>query len=93
MEAGVDTDRLKLFNMSPELANYNFYKKLGAIKNPVLIVNGKYDLIPEEAQLRIKNGIKNSRWSVMDRSGHFPFIEQQDELINLVSAFLIGRGL
>ena len=90
MEAGVDTDRLKLFNMTPELTDYNFYYKLNTIECPVLIVNGKYDLIAIDSQLRIKKGINNCEWMVMNKSGHFPFIEQQDKLMYLINDFL-GR--
>jgi len=93
MEAGVDTDRLKLFNMIPELTGYNFYDKLNTINCPVIVVNGKYDLIPVDAQLRIKEGINNCWWQVMDKSGHFPFIEQQSDLVYLIRTFLVSHNL
>jgi len=66
--------------------------KLGAIKQPTLIVWGKQDgLLPLADAERFDKEIPNSELVVFDRCGHAPQIEKALEFNAAVLKFLEGK--
>ena len=56
---------------------------------PTLVIAGKFDVITSPSMMKtIADGIAGARLEVFDRSGHFPFVEEHDKFIEMVSAFL-----
>ncbi|MCD6064312.1 MAG: alpha/beta hydrolase fold protein [Flavipsychrobacter sp.] len=66
----------------------NYYPHLRRIAIPVLILHGKADNIPLEADERLMASVSNGTLVVFDSSGHFPFIEENNKFTDAVTAFL-----
>jgi pimeloyl-ACP methyl ester carboxylesterase len=62
---------------------------LGAITAPALVLVGQEDAFcPVAVAQRIQSGIAGARLQVLERSGHFPWIEQPREFFEAVISFL-----
>lgn len=70
------------------LEDFNYYKELGAIKTPTLVIRGLYDLAVLEADQKIVDSLANARLVEMNFSGHFPFVEQPEEYLWEIRNFL-----
>jgi proline iminopeptidase len=66
----------------------NLYGSLKELNFPVLIIQGKSDIIPEESIMKLKESLPHATISVFEKSGHFPFIEEKEKFIDVVSDFL-----
>jgi proline iminopeptidase len=73
------------------LADYDIHDQLDAIDCPTLIIHGDFDPIPLESAQRIHQRIAGSTLVVMERCGHFPFVENRDGFMELVDGFLDGE--
>ncbi|RYE25090.1 MAG: alpha/beta fold hydrolase [Sphingobacteriales bacterium] len=69
----------------------NYYHSLKKIKAPLLIIQGAVDNIPIAAGERLKASVANGKLVVFDKSGHFPFIEEQDKFLKEVAAFMDAK--
>jgi len=56
--------------------------------SPVLIIAGRQDPLDAAVQYEIHLALKNSSLRLLDRCGHFPWIEQPSEFYRSVEAFL-----
>ena len=79
---------LSLAGLMPEMKNYNYYSKLSAIKAPVLIIHGNCDIVTPETDQKLKEALPNSTITTFERSGHFPFIEENKKFTRTVKKFL-----
>jgi proline iminopeptidase len=82
-------DRGQLEARSP----FTLVDRLHRIKCPTLVVVGTNDFIcsPKEAQ-RLHLGLPNSKLVVIEKAGHFPWIEQSDEFFFWVRKSLPEMG-
>jgi len=72
-----------------ELDDYNYYPLLKDINVKTIVIHGDYDPIPiSSSQLYVDNINKSSLHIIKD-SGHFPFIEKNKKVIDIISKFLI----
>ena len=69
----------------------DYYHSLKKIKAPLLIIQGAADNIPVAAGERLKASVANGKLIVFNKSGHFPFIEEQEKFLNEVSAFMDAK--
>jgi proline iminopeptidase len=62
----------------------------GAVKVPTLILAGAHDHIigPEHGSARLHREIRGSQLHTFEASGHFPFIEEPDAFVAVVSTWL-----
>lgn len=59
-------------------------------ENPILVISGKYDgICPPEAGEKIAEFAKNSKYVLMEKSGHMLAYEQPDEALAAVKEFLL----
>ena len=66
--------------------------RLDGIAQPVLVIAGRHDRIcPVEAAEVMAHLIPDAELAVMERSGHMPFVEQQDRYVEAVRSFLDRR--
>jgi proline iminopeptidase len=61
---------------------------LKAIRVPTLIIHGDFDPIPIGSSEYIQQHISTSQLIVMKQSGHFPFVEQPEQFVAAVRAFM-----
>ena len=66
----------------------NYYPELKALRAPVLILHGRADNIPLEADERLRSSMRNAELVVFDSSGHFPFIEENEKFTSAILAFM-----
>lgn len=74
--------------LGPDLKSYNYYESIAAFSFPVLVIAGEADNIPMKAIERIQQNVSNSQVIILDRSGHFPFIEEPSTFNQTVLKFL-----
>jgi len=66
------------------LARFNATRRLGEIKSPTLVISGELDnTVPLNIQLRLAQGIPNSRHLIIPHAGH-AIIADQPEVFNQV---------
>ncbi len=81
--------RSSLFaNLMPELSSYSLVDDLKKISSPTFIVYGDQEPASELSAPVLQKEIPYARMAIIKQSGHFPFIEHQDELLNLIKDFL-----
>jgi pimeloyl-ACP methyl ester carboxylesterase len=62
--------------------------QLPTLRIPTLIIHGDFDAIPVESSEYLHQQIPGSQIVVITESGHFPFIEQPEQFIVALRAFL-----
>jgi len=70
------------------LSNYDIHDKLSIINCPSLIIHGDSDPIQLEYIKRINESIRNSHFVLLEKCGHFPYIESKEKLFNVIKDFL-----
>lgn len=79
---------LGLLYKDPQATVYNDYNILGQISTPSLIIHGSYDASPVAASELIVEKLPNARLAVIEKSGHFSFIEQKNTVKEVLIQFL-----
>lgn len=74
--------------LSPDLASYNLYQALTAVKTPTLIIYGEKEPAVGGHAGRFAEAFPNATLEVISKSGHFPFIESPETYANAVSGFI-----
>lgn len=72
-------------------SNYDLRPKLKDFKQPVLILQGRQDVIGESTAYQIHQTLPNSELKFIEQSGHFPWIEQTDNFFIAVKDFLTAK--
>jgi len=75
-------------SLMAELSNYDLYEPLSSLQIPTLLVYGSSEPSLEISGQKLDSTISDSHFSVIQNSGHFPFIEQPDQLMNELQTFL-----
>jgi proline iminopeptidase len=75
-------------NLMSELSNYDLYEELDSLDVSTLLVYGDNEPAVEMSGQKLDSIISNSRLSIIQNSGHFPFIEQPDQFMNELQSFL-----
>jgi proline iminopeptidase len=76
----------------PDLAkNYNVREAMKKLDRPTLIVQGRQDPIGESTAYEIHLAIKGSSLQLLNRCGHFPWLEQPDAFFKATREFLSAR--
>ena len=81
-------DQLSLFK---GLDRVTYFDLLSRIKAPTLVLRGEHDISIREADQRAVDSLANGELYEFKESGHFPFMEQNEEFIRVVNGFL-GDG-
>lgn len=70
-------------------ASWEVLSRLGALRVPTLLVAGDDDAItPQEASLALQRSIPEAKLVVLERSGHFPWVEQPQEFAAAIRDWL-----
>jgi proline iminopeptidase len=80
------------YMMAHEIPNYNVVGRLGEITVPTLVMSGRHDWVTPPSQGQVMaDGIPGATFKVFESSGHFPFIEEQEAFLDLVSRFVAAQ--
>lgn len=63
-------------------------EKLSSFKKPVLIIQGKQDIIKEETAQKAHKVLKKSKVVIIDKCGHYGWLDTQDEYLDAVKKFI-----
>jgi pimeloyl-ACP methyl ester carboxylesterase len=74
-----------------ELPTFDARKELAAIPVRSLVIAGAHDLVPPSRVKALADGLKNSRFVVFERSGHFSAVEEPEAFKAAVYDF-VGVG-
>lgn len=77
-----------LQNLAKDLTEYDFHSDLKSIQCPTLLIYGNYDPLTQLAAPKIHKTIDNSKLIILDKCGHFPFIEKQNEFNKVLINFM-----
>ncbi len=80
----------RLRHLYGDLDSFNLLAGLKKVTCPALIVHSENDNIPIQAPEAIHAALAKSEFFLMEASGHFPFIESQDEFFKGVRDFMNG---
>jgi proline iminopeptidase len=87
--AGPDAD----FTIGGTIGGLDFRPQLPTLTVPVLVLAGRRDHVaPPRFGAEIVAAVPGARWHVFERSGHFPFIEEQDAFLSAIRTFMAGEG-
>jgi proline iminopeptidase len=83
--AGEDAD----FQVGGDIAALDFRPDLGKLRMPVLVLAGRYDRVsmPRYAA-EFRTLIPGARLVIFEKSGHFPYIEEPDDTLDILRDFL-----
>jgi proline iminopeptidase len=83
--AGADAD----FEIGGDIAALDFRPDLGNLHMPVLVIAGRFDRvsIPRYAS-EFRTLIPGARLVILEKSGHFPYIEEPNETLDILRDFL-----
>lgn len=63
-------------------------EKLHAFKKPVLVIQGKQDVVKEETAMKAHAALKKSKVVLLDKCGHYGWLDAQEEYLAAVKQFL-----
>lgn len=67
---------------------YDLQRQLHELDIPTLIIHGDTDPIPCSSAESLHQNIKCSKYVLMERCGHFPYVEDAQVFFNTVHSFL-----
>jgi proline iminopeptidase len=76
-----------------DLAHFDFRNTLRSLRVPILIMAGREDgvVLPRLAQ-ELRRAAPQAEFVMFERSGHYPFIEETDKAMRVITTFLRGPG-
>jgi proline iminopeptidase len=79
-------------NVGGDVAKLDFTAKLRSLPFPILILGGRADGVVLPALLsHLAAAVPQAKLIFFEKSGHFPFIEENSEFIAVVQTFLGQR--
>ena len=73
--------------MMVDLRDYDLHDRLSGVSAPTLILYGAAEPGAELGGAALHEAIPHSELVIIDDAGHFPFIEQRDQVLRAVTAF------
>lgn len=76
-------------SFAAELPELRLWDRLHEITVPTLVIGGRHDrAIPVQHSEELADRIPNGRLLIFETSGHFPYLEEPDAYVQVLSAFL-----
>ena len=72
---------------------YDCAEKLANFRRPVLIIQGKHDIINEATGARAHTMLKNSKFVLMDHCGHYGWLDNETRYFGEINSFLMAARL
>lgn len=74
--------------LGPDLASFNLYDDLQKLEKPVLILYGDQEPAADISGKSLEETIPDARLVILNKCGHFPFVEQPEAYFGAIRAFL-----
>ncbi|MFY0591101.1 alpha/beta fold hydrolase [Roseivirga sp.] len=74
--------------LGPDMNNFDLYTQLASVKTPTLVLYGESEGAVDLHAQKMANSFKHGQLSVIEKSGHFPFIESNKTFLAQVEDFL-----
>jgi len=81
-------EKMSNMMMNDLYINYNLNSRLGNYKNHCIIIRSRQDVIQAEVICQIKELLPQTEIITIERSGHFPHLEQPDEFYRVLREVL-----
>jgi L-proline amide hydrolase len=78
------------FFVTGKLRDWSVVHRLGEIREPTLLLSGRYDEATPEIVGTIQRGIAGSEWRLFEQSSHMPHAEERKLFMTVLSEFLDG---
>jgi len=92
----------RLTQSNPEVRNlmladlskhkYDWSSSMSKFKAPVLIIQGRQDLVGSETAYRAHNVYSTSKLVLLNKCGHYGWLEQEERYVNEIKAFIESLG-
>jgi proline iminopeptidase len=80
-----------IFGFGHLLAGWTVMHRLGEIRQPTLVLAGRYDfLFPPEHQAILADRLPNAQLELVERAGHNPQMERTGEVVQIIRRFLLA---
>lgn len=76
------------FRVTGTLCEFDVFARLGEIRVPTLVIVGASDMPSIAMVQRTVDAIPNAQLEIFQRSRHYPFLEEPEKFLQVVSAFL-----
>ncbi|TFW27980.1 alpha/beta fold hydrolase [Duganella callida] len=86
---GAKSDAMSRYTMK-QVAKQDLTEGMQAFGQPVLLLMGRQDPVGETTQYRIRDANRGAQLVFIEKSGHFPWIEQPVAFYGAVNGFLDG---
>ena len=73
-----------------ELPNYDFRCRTRTLEVPALLIAGSEGRYKTDMEW-LANGLPSASLHIVERVGHFPFVEGSEEFLDAVSTFILGE--
>ncbi len=83
------------FYVTGKLKDWSLLSRLGEVREPTLLMSGRYDEATPEIMRTIHQGISGSEWRLFEQSSHMPHAEERELFMSELDEFLSrveGRG-
>jgi proline iminopeptidase len=90
---GAFTDLARVGQLTlTSVGRHDYALDMSAVQVPVLVVVGRNDPMPWDNSQAWSVAFPESRLLILDRSGHFPHVEEPEAFFAAVEAFLAAAG-
>jgi len=76
------------FHVTGSLRDWSVVDRLGEIRDPTLLLSGRYDEATPDIVDTIHHGIHGSEWVIFENSSHMPHLEESQRYIQVLANFL-----
>ena len=76
------------FHVIGTMKDWSIVGRLSTIAVPTLLISGRFDEATEACVQPYADGIPDVRWTIFEQSSHMPHVEERQETMAVVGAFL-----
>lgn len=74
------------------LKNWTGLGSIPQITAATLLINGRYDEVPDPAMQPFFDGLQKVKWITFENSSHTAHLEETDRFLEVVGSFLSGQA-
>ena len=79
------------FHVVGPLKDWTIIDRLDRVTVPTFLISGRYDEATPEVVQPYADGIADVRWQIFENSSHMPHVEEKDDVLAAVAAFIDAR--